>query len=260
MAEQFVMRGICFDAKSSYQTGPAEAPQLIRERLWSEAYNEYSESGMRISKDLIRDFGDFDVADYIETYELTKIHYDPDKILVTLGGDHSITYPVYKAVAEQAGPQTILHFDAHTDLYDNFEGDRYSHACPFARIMEEFPETQLIQIGIRTLTPHQRDQAKKFGVHIVEMKDFEYDQLPEITGPLYISLDIDVFDPAFAPGVSHQEAGGMTPRQCIKVIHGLKAKIIGFDLVEYNPKNDVSGITAALSAKLLKELMAQAMR
>jgi len=250
-----IIQGICYDEKSSYERGPSKAPTLIRERLWSDAYNHYAENGKEVPPDALDDMGDFEIEDYWEIYEITKRHLDDGHKLMTLGGDHSITYPVFKAVSEEWSDIQILHIDAHGDLYDSFEGDRYSHACPFARIMEDQLASTLVQVGIRTLNPHQRDQVDKYNVRVIEMKDFSNAQLPSFKGPVYISLDMDAFDPAFAPGVSHQESGGLTVREVLSIVHNIKAPIIGADIVEYNPDNDVGGITAALSAKMMKEIL-----
>jgi arginase family enzyme len=140
-------------------------------------------------------------------------------------------------------------------LYDEFEGSRVSHACPFARIMEERLATRLVQVGIRTLNRHQREQAEKFGVEIVEMSALPaYDRL-KIRGPVYISFDMDVLDPAFAPGISHREPGGMTVREAIAHLHAIAGTIGGADIVEYNPAQDVAGMTATVAAKILKEIL-----
>lgn len=134
------------------------------------------------------------------------------------------------------------------------EGNRYSHACPFARIMESRPTDRLIQIGIRTLNPHQREQAEKFGVEVHEMRHWKDDIDLRLKGPIYISLDLDVFDPAFAPGISHPEPGGLSPREVFGLLQGIRAPVVGADIVEYNPLRDLNDMTAMLAAKCLKEL------
>jgi agmatinase len=174
-----------------------------------------------------------------------------------LGGDHSITYPLVKAAKRKYDRINLLHLDAHPDLYEEFEGNRFSHACPFARIMEENLVGELLQVGIRTLVPHQREQARRFGVRIIEARQFSSKSICDLSGPLYISLDMDVFDPAFAPGVSHYEPGGLSSREVLNFIQQINVPIIGADLVEYNPTRDPSGITAMLAGKLMKELFAQ---
>jgi len=149
----------------------------------------------------------------------------------------------------------ILQFDAHPDLYDELDGNRFSHACPFARIMEENLAERLVQVGIRTLTGHQHEQAKRFGVEIIEMKNFEAAKEIAFDGPVYISLDMDCLDPAFAPGVSHHEPGGMSSRDVLEIIQNLKGKLVGADIVEYNPKRDFQGMTGMVAGKLLKEII-----
>ena len=177
-----------------------------------------------------------------------------------MGGDHSITYPVVKAVSKKFGKLSILHLDAHPDLYDHFEGNRFSHACPFARIKEEGLAARLVQVGIRTMNTHQREQANRFGVEVFEMKDWEEFKKVKFDGPVYVSLDMDAIDPAFAPGVSHHEPGGFTSREIISILQGINGNVIGADLVEFNPTRDVSGITAMLAGKLYKELLDSLLR
>ena len=251
-----VIQGICYDAKSSYLRGPAQAPTHIRKALLSDATNSFAEDGTDISQLQIADQGDFTVTDYFDIEHRTTQHLASGQKLLSFGGDHSVTYPVVKALSAQHPGLTLLHIDAHADLYDVFEGDPYSHACPFARIMEGGHARRLVQVGIRTLNTHQRQQANKYGVEIIEMRHFEGATLPELKGPLYISIDLDGFDPAYAPGVSHHEPGGLSPRQVLALLQGIQAPVVGADVVELNPMRDVQGITAALAGKMAKELLA----
>ena len=177
-----------------------------------------------------------------------------------MGGDHSITYPIIRAIHEKHGPVTILHLDAHPDLYDYFDDNPNSHASPFAHIMEQGLAKRLVQVGIRTLNYHQKEQAKRFGVEVIEMNFWNSSMQFKFDGPVYLSLDMDVIDPAFAPGVSHYEPGGFTSRELINLLQGLQGNFIGADLVEFNPSRDPSGITAMLAAKLFKELLDLLMR
>jgi arginase family enzyme len=144
-------------------------------------------------------------------------------------------------------------------LYDEFDGSRVSHACPFARIMEERLAKRLIQVGIRTLNRHQREQAEKFGVEILPMSLLPVYDRVKVRGPVYISFDMDVLDPAFAPGISHREPGGMSVREAIAHLHAIEGTVVGADIVELNPAQDVSGMTAIVAAKILKELMGKMM-
>jgi len=250
-----IIQGIPYDEKSSFLKGTALAPPLIREALHSIATNSFAENGVDISKSGIEDMGDFEIHDFFEIEKITARHLQQHQRILTLGGDHSITFPVVKALNFVYPAIDILHIDAHPDLYHEYEGDPYSHACPFARIMENNLVERLVQVGIRTLNTHQSEQAKKFGVEVNEMKNLESFKIPSFENPVYISIDIDGIDPAFAPGVSHQEAGGLSSRQVIDIIQGISSRIIGADIVEYNPNKDSRDITCALAAKLMKEIL-----
>lgn len=253
--KKIALQGILFDEKSSFLRGPALAPPLIRKVYHSGSSNYYSEKAIDCNNpSSIVDKGDFPISDYFDIEKITALHLMEGYRLLTIGGDHSITYPILKAHSRFYPDIHILQIDAHPDLHQEFEGDKYSHACPFARILEGNHATHLTQVGIRTINPHQREQVEKYGVRLQEMKDFDINAL-SFDKPLYISLDLDGIDPAFAPGVSHHEPGGLTTRQVIDLIHSIDVPIIGADIVEYNPKRDWQDMTAALAAKLMKEIL-----
>ena len=254
VTKKIILQGLPFEEKSSFLRGTAEAPQAIRAILNNGSSNYFTEEGIDLNDHPYVDKGDFTVTNYFDIEEITAGNAETGVPMLTLGGDHSITYPVVKALAKSQPAIDILHFDAHADIYDEYEGDRYSHACPFARIMEDKLTENLTQVGIRTLNSHQKEQAIRYNVDIREMRNLKTDDLIMFKNPLYISLDMDVFDPAFAPGVSHHEPGGLTSRQVIDIIQQIKSPIIGADIVEYNPQRDNNGITGALAAKLLKEI------
>lgn len=254
MKTKIQLVGIPFDDKSCFMRGPALAPEEIRKTLHNGASNYTAENGIDIFEDIdLIDHGDIKPDFYETIFPSLKKLITNEKVLF-LGGDHSITFPIIQLMKELHGTFDILHFDAHPDLYQEYMGDPYSHACPFARIMENKLCNRLVSVGIRTLNKHQQEQAKRFGVELICMN--EIDKINEIKfeNPLYISFDMDAIDPAFAPGVSHHEAGGLSSREVINIINNLEVEIIGADIVELNPKRD-NGITAALSVKLLKELM-----
>src|ERR1700757_4756219 len=251
--------GIAFDGQSSYLRGAADAPAKIREALACDASNHWTETGVDLgAAGVYEDRGDLE---FLEGDAFAAIERGVDEILregkrpVCLGGDHSITYPIVKAVARKYSGLTIFHFDAHPDLYDEFEGNRLSHACPFARIMEAGLAQRLVQVGIRTINRHQREQAEKFGVEMVEMPGLPAYKELRAAGPVYITFDMDVLDPAFAPGISHREPGGMSVREALAHLHAIKGEIVGADLVELNPVRDVDGMTATVAAKILKEIL-----
>ncbi len=254
--------GVPFDAYSSFMQGAARAPAQIRKVMKSGAGNLCAESGIDLAArpDFI-DLGDIDIAaapDPIENIEASITALLSRRVrLISLGGDHAITYPVLKSFRKQFGRLEIIHLDAHPDLYHSYEGNRFSNACPFARIMEEKLASRLVQIGIRTLNPHQKKQAERFGVEIITIAHIEKAAKLKLQGPLYLSIDLDVLDPAFAPGVSHQEPGGLATRQVIDLIQKLRAPIVGADIVEFNPRRDPTGMTAMVAAKILKEVSAR---
>jgi agmatinase len=251
--------GIPFDGQSSYLRGTAEAPAKIREALKCDASNSWTELGVNLgAAAAYEDTGDltFSEAEAFAAIESgVGALIDRGKRPVSLGGDHSITYPIVKAFAKQYPELTILHFDAHPDLYDEFEGNRLSHACPFARIMEAGLAKRLVQVGIRTATAHQREQAQRFGVEMVEMRGLPAYGRLKADGPVYITFDIDVLDPGSAPGVSHREPGGMTVREAIAHLQAIQGDVVGSDIVEYNPLQDIAGVTATVAAKVVKEIL-----
>ncbi len=254
-----VILGIPFDANSSWLRGSAGAPPIIRVAFSSMSGNSWTETGVDLSAEgAYCDAGDLKFT-FEEPFAAVekKVGELLDKGLrpVCLGGDHSITLPIVRAFGKRVSGLTILHFDAHPDLYDELEGNRLSHACPFARIMEEGAAKRLIQIGIRTMTGHQREQAKKFGVEVIEMRHLPALDRMKVDGPIYISFDVDALDPAFAPGISHREPGGMSTREAIAHIQAITGKIAGADIMEYNPAQDHTQITATVAAKLLKEIL-----
>lgn len=251
--------GIPFDGYSSYLRGAGEAPAKIREALRCDASNTWTETGVDLGvAGVYGDAGDLVFADkgaFAAIEAGVGGLLEQGKRPVSLGGDHSITYPIVRAVARRYAELTIFHFDAHPDLYEEFEGNRLSHACPFARIMEAGLAKRLMQVGIRTANGHQRQQAQRFGVEMVEMRMLPGYEKLRAAGPVYITFDMDVLDPGFAPGVSHREPGGMTVREAIAHLHAIAGEIVGADLVEYNPVQDIAGLTASVAAKVLKEIL-----
>ena len=252
--------GIMSDENSSFLRGAAAAPGFIREALHCGSANLCSELGVDLAGNpRFVDVGDREIAHGSDNF--LSIESEISTVLakgalpLVLGGDHSISYPVLRAVHRFHGPVNILHFDAHPDLYDDYEGNPHSHASPFARIMENGLARRLVQIGIRTLNAELREQVKRFGVETHEMRNTDCRAINvEFDGPVYISCDIDALDPAFAPGVSHHEPGGLSVRDILGVIHRLSGQVIGADIVEFNPSRDINGMTAMVAAKLLKEI------
>ena len=257
--------GVPLDENSSFLRGAALGPESMRAALRSGSANMSTELGIDLdSAEGWIDLGDLQLTTGEDS--LAQVERTVASILsagarvLALGGDHSISYPVLRAYTKAYDDLTVLHLDAHPDTYDEYGGSRHSHACPFARIMEERPALKLVQVGIRTANSHQRDQARRFGITMIEMKDWTYNKMPKLNGPIYLSLDLDVLDPGFAPGVSHHEPGGMSTRNAIQIIHGLPNSLVGADIVELNPTRDPSGMTAMVAAKFYRELVGRMLK
>jgi arginase len=253
--------GVAYDENSSYKRGPADAPPLIRGAFYSESANLWSEDGTDLGRDeVFVDAGDIAPSKGRDMFDDIAVAVgrllDHDLRPLVLGGDHAVTFPIVRTISARFPHLSILHFDAHPDLYDAYQGSRRSHASSFARIMEARLVERLVQVGIRAMNRQQREQAETFGVEVVEMKDWRDDMTFDFVTPIYVSFDMDCLDPAFAPGVSHWEPGGLTTRQVLRVIQSLEAPIVGADIVEFNPRVEAA-ITAMTAAKVFKELAAR---
>jgi agmatinase len=285
--------GVADDTQSSFMRGAAEAPPRLRDAFFSPSSNGYAE-WMEIDahacvterdlEDLMPKLSaageDVTITSKVIGEAIEDIFQMGHKPL-TMGGDHAITHSLIKGIAaarekrrkeknEAKKPLCIIQFDAHSDLYEDFEGNKKSHACPFTRIFEKKTKVadRLIQIGLRTLTKNCREQQKRFDVRSLEMKDYPTEKRLLATflnlhvpkdADIYVSFDMDCLDPAFAPGVSHHEPGGMSVRQALDCIQSIPGglNVIGADVVEYNPERDVNGMTAMVGAKIMKELVAK---
>ncbi len=256
---QVQLIGAPTDSNSSFRRGPAQAPAAIRAQLWSEMGNAAAENGRELGREIdLHDAGDLPLtetpADDALIFEAMRGAAAAGTVPILLGGDHYVSGPAVRGVAAVHGPVNILHFDAHPDLYDDFEGNPRSHASPFARIFEAGAAARLVQVGIRTMNAHCRAQVARWGVEVVPMRDFAAGLVPIPAGPLYVSIDLDGLDPAVAPGVSHLEPGGLTVRQLLDVLQRIHGGIVGADVVELNPTRDINDMTAVVAAKLVKEL------
>ncbi len=255
--------GLPTDEASSFARGAAEGPAAIRAALRSESSNLTTETGRDLGgAKSFEDLGDLELAGGAETRRAIERavteQLSEGARVVSLGGDHSVSYPILRAYGSafraRGTPLTVVQIDAHPDLYESFDGDRYSHACPFARIMEDGLARRLVQIGIRTATGHQLEQAERFGVEIVPRAAWLETEALALEAPTYLSIDLDGLDPAFAPGVAHPEAGGLSTREVLEIVWKIPG-LVGADVVELNPERDVGEITAAAAAKLVKELV-----
>ncbi len=258
--------GVPLDANSSHLFGPAAGPNAIRASLHSDSHNSSAESSVEVLAHL-DDIGDVPVMNQpgsLADADLITAAVDRQlaagRQIITIGGDHSITYPVLRAFRDRYEDLTVVHIDAHPDLYDDLDGNPLSHASPFARALEDRCMTTLVQLGIRTATPHQREQGERWGVTMVSPRELANFDGTELQGPVYLSIDLDGLDPSVAPGVSHHEPGGLTMREVLDVIESLPGPLVGADIVELNPERDLVEMTAMVAAKLVKEVTAAMMQ
>ncbi len=262
MRRPVMLFGVPTDSNSSFLRGPAKAPDVIRAAIGSAHGNAAAENGLEFGLEMrLEDRGDVNVTESAQddpaVRAMVRDIVEAGGLPLAVGGDHSITAPIVKALAELHGPLSILHVDAHPDLYDCLGGNTRSHACPFARILEAGAASRLVQVGVRTVNRHQREQAERFGVvEQIPARLFPRGPVPVLDGPLYISIDLDGFDPSEAPGVSHHEPGGLTVREVLNLLDAQVAWLAGADIVELNPDRDRDGITATLAAKLIHEIAA----
>jgi len=252
--------GIPLDANSSHLLGTALGPAAIRQALHCGSGNHITEHGLD-GVGTLDDLGDLTLVNSAGSQAdadlITKAISDlvaDNRRFICMGGDHSVTYPILRGVATHRDDLTVVHIDAHPDLYDDLDGNPLSHASPFARALEHECMQRLIQIGIRTATPHQKAQAERWQVETVPARNLAEFAPSSISGPVYITIDLDGLDPSVAPGVSHHEPGGLTFRELLDIIDSIEAPIVGADIVELNPKRDVVDMTAHVAAKLVKEL------
>ena len=258
--EPISLLGIALDANSSFLSGCAAGPAAIRACLHSSSGNDATEASVHVTP-LLDDVGDVEIdnergsmSDADAITAAVRVQLDADRQLISLGGDHSVTYPILRAFGERHADLTVVHIDAHPDMYDDLDGNPLSHASPFARALEDGCMTKLVQLGIRTATQHSVDQAARWDVTMLtprRLADFDPSALH---GPIYLSIDLDGLDPSCAPGVSHHEPGGLTVREVLDVIDALPGPIVGADVVELNPTRDVVDMTAMVAAKLVKEI------
>jgi len=241
--------GIPMDIGTSLRAGTRFGPRQIRaESLLIRPYNMYTRAAPFDSIN-VADIGDvpintFDLKDSVERitrfYDALLCH---DTIPLTLGGDHTLTYPVLRAIARKHGPVALVHVDAHADINEHMFGEAIAHGTPFRRAFEDglLDAERVFQIGLRGTgyTAEDFDTARDVGER-----------------PVYLSFDIDSLDPSFAPGTGTPEIAGLTPPQALQLIRGLRGlNLVGCDLVEVSPPYDMAGTTALTAANLLYEML-----
>ncbi|AEH61730.1 agmatinase [Methanosalsum zhilinae DSM 4017] len=264
----YVIFGVPFDATSSYRSGSRWAPDAMRKAsLNFESYNHFYKIDLQ---DLaIHDSGNFEISASIDEtlHDLlvtVRSVVSDNKIPIMLGGEHSMSLPCIKACAENAGNDFgVLVLDAHLDLRDEYAGVKYNHACVSRHILEEVTENY-VTVGVRSGAGEEWDLARDRNICHYTPEDVARKGIDGVADEImdyldcsriYISLDMDVFDPAYAPGLGTPEPFGMNPWDVRKLIHRFAPMSIGFDIVEIAPEYD-SGQAAILGAKIMREFIA----
>ncbi len=256
---RYALLGLPYDAASSYRPGARLAPRQIREV--AESLPPCTERGLDLSGLPARDAGDLPLSNRLRTV-LTEIEeavaalFDEGAVPVLLGGDHIVTVPSFTAALKRHPGLKLLVFDAHPDLHEELEGDTFSHACTISRVLDldEMSGDRITIVGVRALTPEQQKAADAEGVKLVPAWDLDVFELLD-EGPYYVSIDIDVLDPAYAPGCGNPVPGGPSTRELFALLQSLRCEVVAFDVVEVNPLLDPSGVTALAAARIVTEML-----
>lgn len=267
--------GVPFDSGASYRTGTRFGPRKIREAslmIWG---HNTALDVTPLKKMKVVDYGDVSVIPTSIEHTMNAITKTAGGIietgttLIALGGDHSIALPLLRAHAKKHGPVSLVHIDAHIDTWEaEFEAVPYSHGTPFRHALQEglVRKDEYMQIGIRGPVSGENDyaEARELGARIVTIHEVMEKGVHEILeevharmkGPVYVTVDIDSVDPAYAPGTGTPEVGGLTSYQLLQLVRGLHGlDLIGFDLVEVSPPFDHGDITAILASNIVFEYL-----
>ncbi len=270
-----VVAGVPFDTGVSYRPGARFGPTYVREasRLLRPYHPAMDVSPFELVQ--VADAGDiaanpFNIDEAIETIEGAAAQLTADNTkLVTIGGDHTIALPLLRAAAAKHGPVALVHFDAHLDTWDTYFGAAYTHGTPFRRAVEEglLDTEALCHVGTRGPLYGKKDleDDRRFGFGIVTSADVYYQGVREVidrlrtrvgTRPVYVSIDIDVLDPAHAPGTGTPEAGGITSRELLEILRGFRGlNLVGADVVEVAPAYDHAEMTGVAAAHVAYDLV-----
>ena len=260
---EILIIGIPMDYTVSYRPGSRNGPQRIREVSYGlEEYSFFSDEDLRDVNyydcgDIVLPFGN--VSASLEAIEKTVSDALTNrKKILSLGGEHLVTWPIVKAYSEKYKDLAVIQFDAHADLRTDYMGEKYSHASVMRLICEKISGENVYQFGIRSGERYEREYAKEN----TNMFCFDIlDKLPETINKLgdrsvYLTIDIDVLDPAFAPGTGTPEPGGATSNEIFEALKMMSSlNLVGADVVEVSPLNDVSDITSIVASKLVRELL-----
>jgi len=266
--------GVPYDGGTTYRPGPRFGPRHVREqsaiiRPWNPVLNLNPFDRHRIA-----DYGDLSINPLSIEDTFQRITSQLDDVLnagaraVCIGGDHSILLPILRSIHKRFGPVGLIQFDAHNDTWGGYFGSPHSHGTPVRRAIEEglLVGKDVLQIGLRGQVYSKDDFAfgRQHGFSVVTSEEFHRGGMPLVARhlkklgkrPVYITLDIDVVDPAFAPGTGTPQVGGFSSIQILELVRSLRGlKLVGCDVVEVSPPFDTGEITSLLAANLLYELL-----
>ncbi len=261
-----VIYGMPMDWTVSYRPGSRFGPARIREvSIGLEEYSPYLDR--ELEEVIYFDAGDIPLpfGNPQKSIELIEEYIDQlladDKYPLGMGGEHLVSWPVMKAMYKKYPDLAIIHFDAHTDLRDDYEGEPLSHSTPIKKIANLIGPTNVYSFGIRSGMKEEFRWAKEVGMHISKFEVLEplKEVLPKLAGrPVYLTIDIDVLDPAHAPGTGTVDAGGITSKELLASIHEIAKsdiRVVGSDLVEVAPVYDNSEQTANTASKIIREMI-----
>lgn len=271
----FAIVGVPWDGGASFRTSQRSGPDAIRKM--STLLRPYNlDLDVRLFDHCSGvDYGDLSVVPgYIEdSYKRIEEELYPlveaEVIPILLGGDHSITLPELRAIFKKYGPVSLIHFDSHTDTYDEYFGRPHNHGTPFSRAVEEnlLDVDHSLQVGMRgsVYSKDDYDQAKSYGFELITMAEIRDTGITEVIERIrkrvgntrvFVTFDIDAVDPAFAPGTGTPEVGGFTSEEAMRLVKGLNGlNIVGFDIVEVLPEYDPADITALLAANIVYQFV-----
>jgi agmatinase len=258
----FILFGVPFEKTSSFRHGADKAPYEVRQASWN--FERYDlRTGINFEEILVHDYGDLDVQNLTskEVFETTKTFTSTllakQKIPITIGGDHSITPGIIAAFPKDIA---VVSLDAHMDFRQKYKNDIYNHACVIRRVADHIPLRNIAVLGIRSAEKEEYEQAQEqglffrdaFTINKVGIENSIQQTKTHLKGKhIYLTLDIDVVDPAYAPGTSTPEPFGLTPMDVLEIIEAFSPQLIGCDVVEVCPPYD-HGQTAVLAAKLIQ--------
>ena len=267
--------GVPFDGGTSYRPGARFGPAAVRQG--SRLLRPYNPALQALPFALAQvvDAGDIACTPFSTEEAVTQIEAAADALLeaggrmVAIGGDHTVALPLLRATARQHGPLALVHFDAHLDTWDTYFGQRYTHGTPFRRAWEEglLLRDHSVHVGLRGPLYSDHDLTEDTGMGFAQVTTGDVDALGVAAvvrqvlarigeAPVYVSVDIDVLDPAHAPGTGTPEAGGLTSRELLSLLRGLEpAAVVGADVVEVSPAYDHAEITAIAAAHVLYDLI-----